>query len=77
MLRDLFGRDMARAMNLARRSESGICHINGRTVLDEAQMPFGGVKGSSIGRCGGKAGVAEFSELRWITVQLRPRQYLF
>ena len=73
----VFGRDLARAMNVARRIESGICHINGPTVHDEAQMPFGGVKGSGIGRFGGKAGVAEFTELRWITVQTTPRHYPF
>ena len=32
-------------------------------------MPFGGVKGSGMGRFGGKAGIDEFTELRWITVQ--------
>ncbi|HNW64314.1 MAG TPA: aldehyde dehydrogenase family protein, partial [Piscinibacter sp.] len=73
----VFGRDIARAMNVARRIESGICHVNGPTVHDEAQMPFGGVKGSGIGRFGGKAGVAEFTELRWITVQTTPRHYPF
>ena len=73
----VFGRDIARAMNVARRIESGICHINGPTVHDEAQMPFGGVKGSGIGRFGGKAGVTEFTDLRWITVQLAPRHYPF
>jgi benzaldehyde dehydrogenase (NAD) len=73
----VFGRDVARAMNVARRIESGICHVNGPTVHDEAQMPFGGVKGSGIGRFGGKAGIAEFTELRWITVQTTPRHYPF
>lgn len=73
----VFGRDIARAMNVARRIESGICHVNGPTVHDEAQMPFGGVKGSGIGRFGGKAGVAEFTELRWITVQMTQRHYPF
>jgi acyl-CoA reductase-like NAD-dependent aldehyde dehydrogenase len=73
----VFGRDIARALNVARRIESGICHVNGPTVHDEAQMPFGGVKGSGIGRFGGKAGVAEFTELRWITVQTTPRHYPF
>ena len=73
----VFGRDLARAMNVARRIESGICHINGPTVHDEAQMPFGGVKGSGMGRFGGKAGVHAFTELRWITVQTTPRQYPF
>jgi benzaldehyde dehydrogenase (NAD) len=73
----VFGADIARAMNVARRIDSGICHINGPTVHDEAQMPFGGVKGSGSGRFGGKAGVAEFTELRWITMQTAPRHYPF
>ena len=73
----VFGRDIARALNVAKRIESGICHVNGPTVHDEAQMPFGGVKGSGMGRFGGKAGVAEFTDLRWITVQTTPRHYPF
>jgi acyl-CoA reductase-like NAD-dependent aldehyde dehydrogenase len=73
----VFGRDLARAINVAKRIESGICHVNAPTVHDEAQMPFGGVKGSGMGRFGGKAGVAEFTELRWITVQTAPRHYPF
>lgn len=73
----LFTRDIARGIELAKRIESGICHINGPTVHDEAQMPFGGVKASGYGRFGGKAGVAEFTELRWITIQTTPRHYPF
>jgi benzaldehyde dehydrogenase (NAD) len=73
----VFGRDVARAWEVAARIDSGICHINGSTVHDEAQMPFGGVKASGWGRFGGKAGVAEFTELRWLTVQTTPRQYPF
>ena len=64
----VFGRDIARAMGVARRIESGICHINGPTVHDEAQMPFGGVKDSGYGRFGGRAAIHEFTELRWITI---------
>jgi benzaldehyde dehydrogenase (NAD) len=73
----VFGRDIARAFQVARRVESGICHVNGPTVHDEAQMPFGGVKASGIGRFGGAAGVAEFTDLRWITLQTEPRHYPF
>lgn len=73
----VFSRDVARAMNVASRIQSGVCHINGPTVHDEAQMPFGGVKGSGIGRFGGCAGIAEFTDLRWITVQTTPRDYPF
>ena len=73
----VFGRDLARAWNVALRIESGICHVNGPTVHDEAQMPFGGVKGSGMGRFGGKAGVHEFTDLRWMTMQTTPRHYPF
>ncbi|MGN6460488.1 MAG: aldehyde dehydrogenase family protein, partial [Pseudolabrys sp.] len=73
----VFGKDIARAMNVAKRIEAGICHINGPTVHDEPQMPFGGVKASGYGRFGGKAAIAEFTELRWITVATTPRHYPF
>ncbi|MCM5678624.1 aldehyde dehydrogenase [Schlegelella sp. S2-27] len=73
----VFGRDVTRALDVARRIESGICHVNGPTVHDEAQMPFGGVKASGYGRFGGKAAIAEFTELRWITVQSGHRHYPF
>ena len=73
----LHTRDIAKALELVKRIESGICHINGPTVADEPQMPFGGVKASGYGRFGGRAGVDAFTELRWITVQLTPRHYPF
>ncbi|WP_119157277.1 aldehyde dehydrogenase [Caldimonas tepidiphila] len=73
----VFGRDIARAWEVARRIESGICHVNGPTVHDEAQMPFGGVKDSGWGRFGGRAGIEAFTELRWLTVQTTPRHYPF
>ncbi|NVF13961.1 MULTISPECIES: aldehyde dehydrogenase [Halomonadaceae] len=71
----VFSRDSARAMRVAGRLQTGICHINAPTVHDEPQMPFGGVKSSGYGRFGGKAGIEEFTELRWMTMQLGPRHY--
>jgi benzaldehyde dehydrogenase (NAD) len=73
----VFSRDIAKALDVARRIDSGICHINGPTVHDEAQMPFGGVKASGYGRFGGKAGIDAFTETRWITIQTTPRHYPF
>jgi acyl-CoA reductase-like NAD-dependent aldehyde dehydrogenase len=73
----VFTRDIARGLAIARRIDTGICHINGPTVHDEAQMPFGGTKASGYGRFGGKAAIDEFTELRWITIQTTPRQYPF
>jgi acyl-CoA reductase-like NAD-dependent aldehyde dehydrogenase len=73
----VFSRDVQRAMIVAARIESGICHINGPTLHDEAQMPFGGVKGSGYGRFGGKAAIAEFTDLRWITIEDPAQHYPF
>jgi vanillin dehydrogenase len=73
----VFSRDVNRAFAVARRIDTGICHINGPTVHDEAQMPFGGVKDSGYGRFGGKAAINEFTELRWITIQSGHRHYPF
>ncbi|WP_108501756.1 aldehyde dehydrogenase [Paracoccus indicus] len=71
----VFGRDTMRAMSVARRIEAGICHINGPTVFDEAQMPFGGTKASGYGRFGGQSAIQEFTETRWITIQDGPLHY--
>ncbi len=65
----VFSANIQRAMAVAKRIQSGICHINGPTVNDEPQMPFGGTKDSGYGRFGGLAGIAEFTELRWITIE--------
>ena len=32
-------------------------------------------KASGYGRLGGKAGIAEFTELRWITIETGPQHY--
>jgi acyl-CoA reductase-like NAD-dependent aldehyde dehydrogenase len=71
----VFGEDVDHALEVARRIESGICHVNSSTVHDEPQMPFGGVKASGWGRFGGSAALQEFTELRWMSVQQTARHY--
>jgi acyl-CoA reductase-like NAD-dependent aldehyde dehydrogenase len=71
----VFTRDTARGLRVARQIRSGMCHINGPTVHDEAQMPFGGVGASGYGRFGGKAGIDQFTELRWITMETLPGHF--
>jgi acyl-CoA reductase-like NAD-dependent aldehyde dehydrogenase len=71
----VFTKDTARGLRVAKQIKSGMCHINGPTVHDEAQMPFGGVKGSGYGRFGGKAGIDAFTELRWITIETQPGHF--
>ena len=71
----VFTRDIAKGLTIARRIQSGICHVNGPTVHDEAQMPFGGVGASGYGRFGGKQGIDSFTETRWITVETLPGHF--
>ena len=71
----VFTRDTARGLRVARQIRSGICHVNGPTVHDEPQMPFGGVGASGYGRFGGKAGIDQFTELRWITIETQPGHF--
>ncbi|MEM6988290.1 MAG: aldehyde dehydrogenase family protein [Pseudomonadota bacterium] len=60
--------DVDRAMRIARQLDCGVCQINGSTVYDDANMPFGGMKASGYGKMSGKESIAEFTELRWIAV---------
>ncbi len=71
----VFGRDTDRALAVAARIQSGICHVNGATVHDEATAPFGGVKASGWGRFGSGQVAEEFTTTRWITVSEEPRHY--
>lgn len=71
----VFTTNIANGLKVAKQIKSGICHVNGPTVHDEAQMPFGGVGDSGYGRFGGKAGIDQFTELRWITVETEPGHY--
>lgn len=73
----VFSENTRRALEVAKQIEAGICHINGPTVFDEAQMPFGGVKSSGYGRFGGSAAIDEFTEMRWITIEDPAQPYPF
>ena len=69
--------DFQKGLEIAERLESGMVHINDSTIHDEPQVPFGGMKESGYGRHGGRAGIEEVTELRWISIQRTPRQYPF
>ena len=59
--------DEHRAMEIAQRLDTGMCHVNCATINDEAHAPFGGTKASGVGRYGGRWSLESFSETRWIT----------
>lgn len=63
----VFTRDTARTFRMIEGLEVGNLAING-TSLAYPQAPFGGVKASGIGRVGGKQGVEEFTELKYVAL---------
>ncbi|PRX96383.1 aldehyde dehydrogenase [Paraburkholderia sp. BL25I1N1] len=73
----VFGRDVTRALAVARRIDAGSVHINGATVQNEAQAPYGGTKQSGYGRFDGRAVIDEFTELKWITIEPARQPYPF
>ena len=71
----VFGRDVTRALSVALQVDCGSVHVNGATVQNEAQAPYGGMKDSGYGRFDGRAVIDEFTELKWITLEPSVQQY--
>ncbi|WP_432711034.1 aldehyde dehydrogenase family protein [Pedobacter sp.] len=68
-------KDVNRGVLLAKKVETGMIHVNDQTVNDEPNAPFGGEKGSGLGRFNGNFIMEEFSTLQWVTVQNEKRRY--
>jgi acyl-CoA reductase-like NAD-dependent aldehyde dehydrogenase len=73
----VFGRDVTRALAVAERIDAGCVHINGATVQNEPQAPYGGMKQSGYGRFDGHAVIDEFTELKWVTIEQADQPYPF
>jgi acyl-CoA reductase-like NAD-dependent aldehyde dehydrogenase len=73
----IFSRDVSRALDLASRLDAGCVHINGATVQNEPQAPYGGMKNSGYGRFDGSAVIDEFTEVKWVTVEPSDQPYPF
>ena len=70
-------KDVYRAMQLSKRIETGMMHINDQTANDEVHAPFGGEKSSGTGRFGGNFILDELTTVQWVSVQYQTRQYPF
>jgi vanillin dehydrogenase len=70
-------RDIELGAELAKQIDSGAIHINDGTINDEPLVAFGGEKASGIGRLNGKWALEEFTTLKWVSVQHKPRHYPF
>jgi succinate-semialdehyde dehydrogenase/glutarate-semialdehyde dehydrogenase len=66
----VFTQDIDRAFDLSERLEVGMVGINTGVVSNPA-APFGGVKQSGLGREGGKVGIDEFLEYKYLSVPRR------
>jgi succinate-semialdehyde dehydrogenase/glutarate-semialdehyde dehydrogenase len=63
--------DLDNALNVAERLEVGMVGINSG-VVSTPSAPFGGVKQSGLGREGGRIGIDEFLETKYISIPVRP-----
>jgi acyl-CoA reductase-like NAD-dependent aldehyde dehydrogenase len=73
----IFSRNVSLALDLAGRLDAGCVHINGATVQNEPQAPYGGMKNSGYGRFDGSAVIEEFTEVKWVTVEPSDQPYPF
>ncbi|HSK54824.1 MAG TPA: NAD-dependent succinate-semialdehyde dehydrogenase [Jiangellales bacterium] len=60
-----YTRDLARAVHVAEDLETGMVGINTGIVSNPA-APFGGVKASGFGREGGREGIEEYLEVKYV-----------
>jgi succinate-semialdehyde dehydrogenase/glutarate-semialdehyde dehydrogenase len=61
----VFTRDLPRSLRVSEALEVGMVGLNTGIVSDPA-APFGGVKQSGLGREGGRVGIDEFLETKYI-----------
>jgi succinate-semialdehyde dehydrogenase/glutarate-semialdehyde dehydrogenase len=65
----VFTRDIKRALRVCEGLETGMVGLN-QGMVSNAGAPFGGVKQSGIGREGGKEGLEEFLETKYVAVNM-------
>lgn len=62
-------------VELAKRINTGMIHINDTTIHDEPIVAFGGNKHSGLGRLNGEWSLNEFTTLKWISIHHGRRQF--
>lgn len=65
----VFTGDLFHGMEVAKRIDSGMVHVNDQSINDEPQCMFGGEKCSGVGRFNGEWVVDKFTTEKWISVQ--------
>jgi len=67
--------DINRGIELAKRVQTGMIHINDCTIHDEPIVAFGGEKQSGLGRLNGPWSLDEFTTFKWVSVNHGRRQF--
>ena len=60
--------NIERGERFAAQIDAGMTHINGITVADQPNAPFGGEKNSGLGRFNGRWIFEEFTRTHWMTL---------
>ena len=63
----IWSQNVSRILDLAPRIKAGTVWVNTHSVLD-ANMPFGGMKMSGMGREHGSAAIEEYTELKTVCI---------
>ncbi|WP_377645372.1 NAD-dependent succinate-semialdehyde dehydrogenase [Oryzobacter terrae] len=63
----LFSTDLGRVLRVAERLEFGMIGVN-QGIISNAAAPFGGVKQSGFGREGGREGIDEYLETKYVGI---------
>jgi aldehyde dehydrogenase (NAD+) len=70
-------KNVEQGAEIAKQIDSGAVHINDGTINDEPIIAFGGEKASGVGRLNGRWALEEFTTLKWVSVQHKPRHFPF
>jgi len=68
-------RNLARGVQIARRLDTGMVHVNDTCIADEPIVPFGGEKESGLGRLNGQSSIDELTTTQWVSVNHGRRIY--
>ncbi len=69
----VFTTDLYHGLQVAKRIESGMVHVNDQSINDEPHVLFGGSKESGMGKFNGKWVLEKFTTEKWISVQTTKR----
>ena len=63
----LYTRDLKRALRVVEQLQTGMVGLN-QGIVSNAAAPFGGVKQSGFGREGGREGIAEYLDTKYVAI---------